>query len=274
MSLWRERLAARQKIEEEAKRETAPVSVEMPKIYMVRHLERIDVTNRPSSKEYKEWNETKKKDYKYLINPYLDIDTEISIGRLTSNLDGVHIDHIVCSPYVRCIQTAILIVNLPGIDIMDKTIHIDYKLGEFVDESYSFKVPLNIEDVYSHSRTYIKEKFNTKEYVLDNKDNKGNTSRIICDFETREKYNKRILDELKNIREKYTGNVLVVTHADAYKQFNKDKIEMNYGKIYQIDHAKIYQIDLDAVGGYREKYIKYKTKYLELRSKIKRNNFQ
>lgn len=263
MSTWREKLAARQKLEEATKREIVPepkpVAAEAPKMFMVRHLKRIDITDDQSTKEYKEWV-VQKNDYNYLINPHLDVSKEINIESLRDNLEEVHIDHIVCSPYVRCIQTAILVVNSPDLDIGDKTIHIDYKLGELVDESYLFRVPLNIESVYLHSRKYIEEKFNTLPHTLNDE---GNAPLIFSDFETREQYNKRILDELKNIREKYTGNVLVVTHADAYKQFN------TYSKA--MEYTKVYKINLEAMGGYREKYIKYKTKYLKLKSQIKKN---
>jgi broad specificity phosphatase PhoE len=265
MSSWREKLAARQKLEAEGKSPPVPNTSSVltpnqgPKIFMVRHLERIDTSDLPMSSAYKEWI-IQRNDYNYLINPYLD--TEISIGKLVDNLEEKKIDHIVCSPYVRCIQTAILITNSRDLDIVDKTIHIDYKLGELVDESYLFRVPLNVESVYSHSKRYIGEKFNTIRHTLDDADN---LPLVFDDYETREQYNKRILDELKNIREKYSGNILVVTHADAYKQFNSEKKAMDFGRVYDIN--------LGSVGGYREKYIKYKTKYLELKAKIKKIDF-
>ena len=251
MSGWREKLAARQAL---VPKETLAKPIELPKIFMVRHLERIDYSDNPSSKEFKEWL-SQKSDYNYLINPYLD--AEISIGRLRENLEEKHIDHVICSPYVRCIQTAILITNSPDLNIVDKTIHIDYKLGELVNEIFSFRVPLDVETVYTHSKKYIEEKFNTITLSLDNS---NNTPLIFTDYETDEQYDKRILDELTNIRERYSGNILVITHADAYKQFNAERKGMDYGRVYNIN--------LGVGGSYREKYLKYKTKYMELKQNL------
>lgn len=231
--------------------------VELPKIMMIRHLERIDYSDNPSSKEYKEWL-TKKTNYNYLINPYLD--NENSAKRLIDNLYGKHIDHIICSPFVRCIQTAIMVTNSDELDISDKTIHIDYRLGELIHREFSFNVPLNSEEVFEHSKIYIDENFNTYRYELDTS---NNLPLVFEDYESDEAYDKRILDELKNIRSKYSGNLLIVTHADAYKQFNEGRKGMNY--------ATIYNINLELTGdSYKEKYIKYKTKYLELKAKFKK----
>ena len=90
MSSWREKLAARQKLEAEGKSPPVPntssvlVPNQGPKIFMVRHLERIDTSDLPMSSAYKEWI-VQRNDYNYLINPYLD--TEISIGKLVDNLE-------------------------------------------------------------------------------------------------------------------------------------------------------------------------------------------
>jgi broad specificity phosphatase PhoE len=256
MTSWRERLAAKQAMAKLEKTETTSAAAELPKMFMVRHLERIDVTNNQSTEEYKKWLK-QSNDYNYLINPYLD--TEISVSRLGENLEDIKIDHIICSPYVRCMQTAILIINNLGLNIINKTIHIDYKLGELVDEAFFFRVPLNIESVYLHSKKYIEEKFNMLSFTLDDKDNEP---LIFTNYESMEEYNKRILDELKVIREKYSGNILVITHADAFKQFNTERKRMEYGRVYKIDLDRL-------EGGYKQKYMKYKTKYIELKKKLR-----
>ena len=51
MSGWRERVAKQALVQ----KETVPEAVEMPKMFMVRHLERIDDPSTINSKEYKEW---------------------------------------------------------------------------------------------------------------------------------------------------------------------------------------------------------------------------
>ena len=80
------------------------------------------------------------------------------------------------------------------------------------------------------------------------KDNERKRSELISFY-------KRILEELNVIRKKYSGNILVVTHADAFKQFNVEEKRMDY--------AKVYNINLDRLeGGYKQKYMKYKIKYI------------
>ena len=233
-----------------------PVSeaVSIPKMFMIRHLERIDMSDNLMSPEFEEWKKIRE-DYDIKINPYLD--TSISISRLVENLEDKKIDHILCSPYVRCIQTAILIVNSRELDIVDKTIHIDYKLGELVHPSLLFEKPHSVDRVFENSKRFVEEKYSSMSFILDNSDNLPLT---IEDFETDEGYDIRILDELKEIRRKYSGNILIVTHADAHKQFTEDRKGMVFGRVYNIN--------LEMDGGYKQKYLKYKSKYFDLKSKF------
>lgn len=250
--------AIREKTETEAmSREKIESASESPKMFMVRHLERIDMNQRPSSAEYKEWLSLKDI-YDYKINPYLD--KENSVDRLLENLEEKKINHIICSPFVRCIQTAILIANSKDLEITDKTIYIDYKLGEFVHESFEFVIPVDISNIYEHSKKYISENFNSLPFTLNES---GILPLIYREYETDEQYHKRILDELKLIRTTYSGNILVVTHGDAFTNLSPDKKRMEFGKVYKIELP-------ETTGGFREKYFKYKMKYLELKSKLKK----
>jgi broad specificity phosphatase PhoE len=235
----------------------APVSeaVSRPKMFMIRHLERIDMSDNTRSPEFEEWKKIRE-DYDIKINPYLD--THISISRLVENLEDKKIDHIVCSPYVRCIQTAILVVNSRELNITDKTIHIDNKLGELVHPSLLFEKPHVVDRVFENSKRFVEEKYSSMTFTLDNSDNLPLTFE---EFETDEEYDKRILNELKEIRRKYSGNILIITHADAHKQFTADRKGMDFGRVYNIN--------LDMDGGYKQKYLKYKSKYLKLKSKLK-----
>ena len=101
-------------------------------IYMVRHLERIDSEEDVTREETEKWNKIKK-EYLNRINPYLQKKTKIN--KIVENLEDIHIDHIICSPYLRCIQTAMLIANSTDVNIIDKTINIDYRLGEIFHSS-------------------------------------------------------------------------------------------------------------------------------------------
>jgi broad specificity phosphatase PhoE len=233
---------------------SSPIDTE-PKMFMIRHLERIDMSDNTRSPEFEEWKKIRE-DYDIKINPYLD--THISISRLVKNLEDKKIDHIVCSPYIRCIETAILVVNSRELNITDKTIHIDYKLGELVHPDLSFQKPHVVDRVFENSKRFVEEKYRTMSFTLDNSDNIPLTFE---EFETDEEYDKRISNELKEIRRKYSGNILIVTHADAHKQFTRDRKGMDFGIVYNID--------LDLTGGYKEKYLKYKSKYLDLKAKLK-----
>ena len=123
------------------------------KIYMVRHLERIDDVDYVN-KETNDWKKISSAEPLYKINPYL-ISTP-SIELIIKNLEAKDIDYIICSPFLRCIQTAILIANSSA-DSKHKIIYIDYRLGEIFDDYLFPTKPLDLEIIYTHSIKHISE---------------------------------------------------------------------------------------------------------------------
>lgn len=219
----------------------------MSNIYLVRHLDRIDNED-CSLEETKLWNSTFRKEYIYQINPYI-CKSNNKLELLIKNLGDVKFDHIICSPFLRCVETAILIKNnYPN--ITNKEININFNLSELICEDFSFTVPLNIQDIYLHTKKYLIE-HNSDYKLID-----YNTELKFDSYETDEEYNLRIKKAIRDINEKFKGNILIVTHRDALN------IGMKYGFVYNI---KLDVLD----GGYYQKYLKYKGKYLKLKNLIK-----
>jgi hypothetical protein len=228
--------------------------------YMVRHLERVD-TEGKTPDECRQWNTVIKKKYPDVLNPYLI--TEPTISKLEDNLQklAIDIDHIICSPYLRCIQTAIHITKLETVTVKDKTIHIDYRLGEFFSEFMDppFLKPLDLDEIYKNSREYLQTIFTTlpelevEPYKL-----------AFESDESDEEYNKRINDAIHDIRKKYSGNILIVTHSDAYIPYNSAHRRMEYNKVYDITDKILDSYE----GSHKQKYLKYKNKYLELKKLV------
>lgn len=219
-------------------------------LYLVRHLDRIDNED-CGLEETRLWNSTYRKDYLFQINPYL-CKSNNKLKKIMDNLTlqgNPSFDHIICSPFLRCIETAILIKNnYPN--IKDTKININFNLSELVCEDYLFKMPTDIATIYNHSKKYLEA--NYKDYEL----NELNIDLKFDDFETDENYEKRIKAILKEIKSKYSGNILIVTHKDALN------LNMKYGEIYKLSES----VNLD--GGYYQKYLKYKAKYLKLKNLI------
>ena len=98
------------------------------------------------------------------LNPFICDDTFERVYQIYKTLDGLQIDMIICSPFLRCIQTALDIVNFTKnnnyINIIDKNIYIDYGLSAIFKE---FKLPTSmtqpkkilIDDIYNFSLNFI-----------------------------------------------------------------------------------------------------------------------
>jgi hypothetical protein len=158
------------------------------------------------------------------------------------------------------------------LNIQNDKIIIDYRLSEFIsnitnkDGQYYFNLPLKSEDVYYNSLKYLCDDEKAKKTNLLSKlDNSENENLIFNAYEDIEKYNERILNALQDIRKKYTGNILIITHADAINQFDPTIKLMEYKMVYKIEMpiehveptAEISEEEL------KHKYLKYKKKYIE-----------
>lgn len=243
----------------------------MSNTFMIRHLDRIDGDD-CSIQETRIWNSLDSKDNMFVINPYICKSRNKLASIIDSlNKNGVEIDHIFCSPFLRCIETAILLTNSSNM-IKDKTININFNLSEFLNEDLLFTFPVNLMEIYEHSKQYLEKNFTDIPYIL--KDLK--TDLTMEASESEQAYNERINAEIKLLRNTYEGNILIVTHADAYRQYNEMDKSMKYGEVYKLD-ISIDKTDTELNeklpiesdnGGYYKKYLKYKMKYLKLK-----NNF-
>ena len=221
-------------------------------VYLIRHLDRID-NDDCSIDEMRKWNSTHRKEYIFRVNPYI-CQSNNKLNKLVENLiskGNPEFDHIICSPFLRCIETAILVKNKYA-NIKNKTINIEFNLSEFLCEDFGFIKPIDIKTVYEHSKSYLAA--NYKDFELNN----INTTLMLTEYETDEEYTARIQKVLAEIKSKYSGNILIVSHKDALE------LNMKYGEVYKLNIPE--QLDEKLKGGYYNKYLKYKAKYLKLKN--------
>ncbi len=235
----------------------------MSKIYLLRHYDRIDQDpERCPPAEMRKWYSENSKKSLYDVNPYLCAGNRvIDTVRNLAELGGIKFDYVFCSPFLRCIETAIQIMDASPANFTDKKIFIDYCLSEFIDtETDNFKLPLEITTIYEHSKAHLAEKnasFPSYSLVDHNVDLKFDAS------ETEPKYLSRIEKTIKLLRSTYAGNILIVSHGYAIKALDPTIRKMEHGPLYDISSKS-------AGGNYYQKYLKYKFKYLKLK-KMKYN---
>jgi broad specificity phosphatase PhoE len=126
-----------------------------------------------------------------------------------------------------------------------------------------FEKPLNLDTIFSHSNHYVSEKLSA---VPHNIDTSNNEALILSEFETDDEYASRVNNVILDLRTKYSGNLLIVTHADAYRQYNLAGRAMKYGEVYDIE-LPVKDMGGGASNNYKFKYAKYKNKYFELKNK-------
>lgn len=241
---------------------------------MTRHLERIDSED-ASAIQSRQWNSVDKKLEMYQYNPYI---TDVNYEDNSKNREYKQSfiekrpDVIVSSPFLRCMQTALIIANATGVP----NIHIDFGLSEVVDNStirrfapkesadgdrFRGTIPLDVSQIYEYSLEHFRTKetgVDISKFILSNSEPRfiDNESRV-DDYgfieespDARIVYYDRIKVTLKNINTRFTGKkVLVVTHADAYFPFNDDGKLMSYRQIYTIPIPKLVIMDGGSLSG-------------------------
>jgi broad specificity phosphatase PhoE len=173
---------------------------------------------------------------------------------------------IFCSPFMRCMESAILIANI----LNKKEVYIDYGLSEYCAEMFFplNDMPIDINKIYENSLYRIHCNYDENECSDDKKVvfvNNTPGDKFLNDT-SQYAYTKRINDTLLNImgtcEKEY---IIIVTHSDAYRLYNAEKELMAYKKMYKVSLDP--SATLLAGGGVD--LIDYKEKYTNLKKKIK-----
>ena len=229
----------------------------MSKTYLLRHYDRIDQDpERCPLDEARKWNRENSKKPLYNVNPYLCAGDRVNdTVRNLGALEGIKFDYVFCSPFLRCIETVIQLMDASPGNFKDKNIFIDYCLSEFIDTDLDpFKLPLDITTIYEHSKAHlIANNLSYPSYTLVN----HNVDLTFSASETEEEYLSRIEKTVKLLRSTCEGNILIVSHGYAIKPFNSS--------IRKMEHGPLYDITPVTVGGFYDKYVKYKLKYLQIK---------
>lgn len=235
------------------------------KIYLTRHLQRID-DGSDSSKEYAvKWNTIDSKNPNFVINPYLSDYSEKYVKIVTGKITEP-IDIIVSSPFLRCMQTALKISNELNISgSLISKIYIDFGLSEFVDDYTFYNAPnsqINIQSIYDFSLSQFSPVDRVKFELIDS------TPQII-NFESEESYGLRIKSTLDQIYRDFPNKkILIVTHAFSY--YPLVGRELKYTDVFVLAPELFTTVKSDNSDNstWKQKYLKYKTKYLNLMKKI------
>ena len=253
-------------------------------MYLTRHLQRIDDSGALNTKMDKQWNQSDSRELNYRINPYLSdkAEQDTNINNVVRNFEDIeldsmkNIDVIISSPYLRCLQTSIILTRKinelkkdSGLELITQ-IHVNFGLGEFADDIIFFGVepPLDIKKVFDFSLCHLaKNGVGRDAFIVDS------TNPEVMNWETEPEYYDRIKSTLNQIYQTYSGkNILVITHAQSGNIFiNKN---LAYTQVIKINTDLITNSITNLVGGnlketlyYKEKYLKYKNKYIQLKKK-------
>ena len=258
-------------------------------IYLTRHLQRIDDTgSRDKTLELK-WRSEDEKDIRYKINPYL-VDKAKDPENIQDVLKEIPIENInviISSPFLRCIQTSLLLRNQINKLKEDahlepiKQIHINFGLSEIIDDAlfHPVKTPINIRKIFEFSKYYLTTNENlTPDLLLESEclpeilHNEIDLTKNPED--ENEQYIKRIKQTLRQIYEKYSGqNILIVTHADTGVIFPPfKKLNYNDHRVIHIDPKYITQSG-GLSNNFKSKYLKYKNKYLLLKKSLSKFDY-
>ena len=195
----------------------------MTEVYLTRHLERVD----DDDSQTWEGRQT------YKFNPYLN--NTISSVKLLGNLPNT-IETIISSPFIRCVQTAIIVAKNKNINV----IFIDYRLGETNDVEWIFDGnAYKPNDIWIETQKYILsiQKQPNLSYDITNitfnitgTEYEGGEDEVPNGDETL--YNIRMRDALFDITQKNT-NTLIVSHSNSLR-FSKPGKSLAYAEVVQI----------------------------------------
>lgn len=237
-------------------------------INLLRHFERIDDSGANNKKIEEKWKQINSKNKIFLHNPYLSDKAydKNNILKVINQIPNIQlIDEIICSPFLRCLQTSLIMRNeINQLKTNEKkilNIKVDFGLSEYFDKNafYDIELPYNIMNVYNNSIQYLKENnFNVLFEIINPNPN------IIRKYENCDIYIQRIKNTINDICEKFKNkNILLISHAYSYMIIEPLKT-LKYYEPIKIN-TKILNETNDEK--YKSKYLKYKLKYLKLKNK-------
>lgn len=190
------------------------------------------------------------KDKNIYLNPFICDNTYDRVEQIYETLDGYKIDMIFCSPFLRCIQTALDIVNFTKnnkyINIIDKTIYIDFGLSAIFKE---FKLPSTMTQP---KNIFINDIYNFSTHFIDNYDNKRKkylfTKIELFDdtfkkLNSSENFSERFYNTFVRLQNIFKNkHILIITHGASLTHWFGGKIETLYKNI-EFKYSYIYKIN-------------------------------
>jgi broad specificity phosphatase PhoE len=247
-------------------------------LFLLRHFERIDDSGANDKEIEKKWNQIDSKNPIFLHNPYLSDKAlnQVNIEKVIKQISNIKsIDIIVSSPFLRCIQTSLIMMDkINQIKITDGLepipyIYIDFGLCEFIDDFnfYDITLPYNLMEIYNNSLEYLNQKqINIEIFKIFNFQ-----PNIINEYETDDTYFQRVKQTIKKIQECFMEkNVLIVSHAYSYMIIDENKT-LKYYEPIKIEPCILSLSSLSSSSSsneFKSKYLKYKQKYFELKKKM------
>jgi len=232
------------------------MSSENTTFFITRHFDKITtIKNGQHSKcftniEIDLFNNKFIKDKNIYLNPFICDNTYDRVEQIYETLDGYKIDMIFCSPFLRCIQTALDIVNFTKnnkyINIIDKTIYIDFGLSAIFKE---FKLPSTMTQP---KNIFINDIYNFSTHFIDNYDNKRKKylfTKIELFDDTFKKLNfsenfsERFYNTFVRLQNIFKNkHILIITHGASLTHWFGGKIETLYKNI-EFKYSYIYKIN-------------------------------
>jgi broad specificity phosphatase PhoE len=251
----------------------------------IRHLQRIDDLEDYRKPEYKEGWKNNTNKLKYKENPYLCVESDnCGVDKMILNFNEIRDDYkdffIISSPFLRCIQTSLLVAD--ALEINKNNIKIDFSLGEINSEGLFCGGAYETEIIYKLSLEYLQ--FPDDKFEIINRNYKGgsyeddwNMNNDPNFVNTDKDYYKRINAELKSLNESTEWkdkNIIICTHNDALRDITCtnpttgkkiDTAKIGYNRVVNLNECNL---SLQGGSNYKLKYLKYKKKYLELKNNL------
>ena len=214
----------------------------MKKVYLIRHLQRIDGDD-GTVDETSEWNTRYRTEYE--SNPYIiqnsSVDT-LKTNLLTTNSNDNFDDFfIVTSPFLRCIQTSLLIAN--KLDMSYDKIKVHYGLSE-LNDGFTVFPAYTTQSIYDQTLQYLRTKDLQHTFDVINDDYKGGNAQEDSE------YFKRVKNAASDIKKIY-NKTIICTHAYSAETFGK--AQMKYNDV----------VDITELIGVQDGGKKYKKYYLK-----------